>query len=241
MAFAVSAEPLLFSEAVEYFARKFPLTEELAEALAEYSGPRAWTIAGVTQLDIVLSVHESLLAAIAKGTPFGEWQKSVEPMLTKAWGKRNSPRMETVFRNATQSALNAGRWRQMNDPAVRLLREYILYDGIDDSRQSDICDDWDGTVRHIDDPGMLHPPAHHRCRSSLRNLTRKQAMERGLAATVPTAKPQAGFGSPPTESDWAPDSNDYPSALFAEYERKREQIARTAKRRKPRPKKKRAA
>lgn len=240
MAFAVTAEPLLFAEAVEYFARKFPMTEELAEQFAEYAGSRAWTIAGVTQLDIVLSVHESLTEAIAKGIPFAEWQKSVAPMLTKAWGKRDAPRMQTVFRNAVQSALNAGRWQQMTEPAVKALRPFVMFDGIADARQSPICKEWDGTILSIDDPSMPVPPLHHRCRSSLRNLTEKQARERGITSQPPKISPQPGFGEPPDLSEWAPNPGDYPRALFEEYERKREQIARTAKRRKPKPKKKAA-
>lgn len=240
MTFTATAEPERFDDAVDWFGQRIPLTEELADQLGDYSGPRAWTIAGVAQLEVVDEVHQSLLSAIEKGTPFAEWQASIEAKLTKAWGGPNAHRLETVFRNATSQAYNAGRWRQINDPEVRAARPFLFFDGVIDSRTSDICRAWDGTTRPIDDPiwQTASPQLHHRCRSQLRTLTERQANARGITEQTPSdpdVQPQAGFGLTPTESEWKPNPTDYSSDNFNEYQSKRDALAQDAARSIPQP------
>jgi SPP1 gp7 family putative phage head morphogenesis protein len=240
MAWSATAEPQRFQEAVEWFAKRFPLTKELKAQLGEYAGERAWTIAGVAQLDIVLEVYASLLSAIEAGMPFEEWQQGVEPKLTKAWGKRNSPRLETIFRTNVQSAYNAGRWQQMTDPDVKALRPFVEFDGIADSRQSAICRESDGTIVSIDDPWLeTHsPPLHHRCRSNLRSLRESEAKRKGITRRPTSEQADKGFGRTPDSDPWRPDQRDYPVQLFAEYEQKRAEIERKARRPKAKAKKK---
>lgn len=233
MAWSVTAEVDEFHEAAAWFRSRFPVTPAVADALGDYAGPRAWTVAGVAQLDVVLTVWESLLRAIEAGTPFDEWKRQIEDTLTASWGRRDSPRLETIFRNATSSSYNAGRWRQMNEPAVRSVRPYVLFDGIDDARQSDICNERDGTVVPIDSPWLdaNSPQLHHRCRSSLRSLTETQALRRGI-----TPKPehettaQVGFGRKPDDQQWKPDPGKYPRELFDEFTVKRSELERQARR-----------
>jgi len=221
----ITAEPSRFDEAIAWFETRWPVTEQAAVELEDYAGQRAWKIAGVTQLDVVQTVHESLVRALESGVPFEEWQDGIEDVLAAAWGTPDSPHVETVFRNATMSA-NAGRWQQMNEPAIRGLRPFLYFDGIADSRQSTICQAWNGTIRPIDDPVWQHasPQLHHRCRSQLRSLTEREAMRRGLTPVIPEETATPGFGRPPTESDWQPERGNYQAELFAEYEAKRSEI-----------------
>ena len=72
MSWAVTADVEEFPEAAEFFRSRFPITAALADRLGAYAGPRAWTVAGVAQLDVVLTVWESLLRAIEIGKPFDE-------------------------------------------------------------------------------------------------------------------------------------------------------------------------
>lgn len=245
MAWSVTAEPQRFQPAVDWFAARFPVTPEIADTLAEFAGPRAWTIAGVSQLEVVMTVWQSLLSAIESGTPFDEWKKTVESTLTEAWGRRNSPRLQLIFRNATQQAYNAGRWRQMTEPEQRLLRPFVMFDGIADSRQSPICRECNRTIVTKDDPWLdTHsPPLHHACRSSLRSLSEREARRIGIQPLPPIVQASPGFGAKPTEHEWRPDPAKYPEPLFNEYERKREEVERNVKRRKvtPTPKKTKAA
>lgn len=234
MTWSVTAEPQRFDAAVEWFGGRVPLTPELVAELAEHAGPRAWTVAGVTQLDIVQSVHASLERAIANGTPFEEWQKQAEASLTKAWGRKDSPRMLTVFINSSQQSMNAGRWSQMVDPAVLALRPYGFFDGVVDERQSPQCRECDGTILPLDHPwwSTHSPQLHHRCRSSIRNMRESEVKRRGgVTASPSTSTASPGFGAIPSEVAWQPDPAKYAPALWREYAAKAADIAANA----PRP------
>jgi len=185
----------------------------------------------------VLDTYDSLLKAIENGTPLKEWQDAIEEKLTAAWGKKDSPRIQTIYRNATQQSYNAGRWRQMTDPAVKALRPYVEFDGIGDARQSKVCRKSDGTIVSIDDPWLeTHSPQlHHRCRSRLTSLSDKEAKRRGITEDPPDVDADKGFGKIPTGKAWKPKKADYPEELFSEYEKKRSDLEENAERKKVEP------
>jgi SPP1 gp7 family putative phage head morphogenesis protein len=228
----VSAAASKFAEAVSWFGNRLPVTDQLAAELGAYTGPRAFTIAGVTQLDVVNDVHRSLERAIADGIPFDEWKAEVQDKLTKAWGRKDSARIETIFINANQQAYNAGRWAQMTDPAVLPLRPFGFFDGVADSRQSPICRECDGTILPLSDPWWAthSPQLHHRCRSQIRTLRESDARRRGVTAAPPTKDADEGFGLTPTLSGWAPEPQKYPPDLWSEYQRKAAEIEASATR-----------
>lgn len=163
--FEATADPERFEPAIEWFRSRVPMTREMVDALGGYSGSRAWTITGVAQLNIVQDVHESLARAIEKGTPLKQWQDEIEKTLTDAWGRQNAPRIETIYRNATQQALNAGRWREMQDPDIKAIRPFGFFDAIDDLKTSDFCRRWNKTVLPLDEFAKRRacPQCHHRC------------------------------------------------------------------------------
>ena len=107
---------------------------------------------------------------------------------------------------------------------MQVLRPYYMYDALLDSRTSDVCNELNGTVLPIEDPFWSShlPPVHHRCRSSLRNLTEKQAKRRGISEARPEVDVPEGFGeAPEIETDFQPDLEKYPPALREQFERKR--------------------
>lgn len=216
MAWAATAEVEQFDEALDWFRGRFPVTEEMLSELSAYAGPRAWTVAGVAQLDIVLDTYESLFTAIQKGTPYDEWQEKISDKLTKAWGRPDSGRLETIFRNATQQAYNAGRERQLTSPEVVALRPYHQFDGIGDSRQSPVCKACNGTILPWDHPWWeTHSPQlHHRCRSRKRALTRAQAARKGVTVIPPSEQASGGFGERPDTAQVRPNEAKYPPQLL---------------------------
>jgi SPP1 gp7 family putative phage head morphogenesis protein len=224
--FAATADPLRFEDAVKWFRKHFPLTEEQLESLKDYAGDRAWTVAGVAQLDIVLDVWLSLADAIEKGTPLDDWKKQVRSKLTKAWGVDNPARLETIFRTNVQTAYNRGRFVQMTDPAVVKLRPFWMYDSILDSRTSPVCNARHKVTLRADHPwwDANYPPLHHRCRSAVRTLTKRDAAKQPAAKRKPpesAAEPGKGFGvSPRFEEPWQPDAKKYPPELWSEFQSK---------------------
>jgi SPP1 gp7 family putative phage head morphogenesis protein len=223
VAWAVTADPDRFDEAVEWFEARFPVTEELLEELGTFAGPRAWTIANVAQLDIVLFVWEAIRDAIADGTTLEDFKATVREKLTEAWGTEKSGRIETIFRTNVQSSYNRGRFKQMRDPDVVAIRPFWMFDAILDSRTTKVCNDAHKTVLPQDDAFWdTHvPPLHFNCRSSIRSLTKAQAERRGITKNPPDDEASEGFGAAPTDEDeWQPERSKYPQELWAVYERK---------------------
>jgi SPP1 gp7 family putative phage head morphogenesis protein len=217
MTFEVTTEPQRFNEAADWFLKRQVLTGAEAAQLSAEAARRAFWIGGGLQLSQIQRVFDKLGKAVEDGTPFDEWRKQVRDEL------RNDAHAETVFRNATQRALNVGRWRQMREPGVLAFRPYWLFDGIDDSRQSPICRKCNGVILPADHAWWhTHTPQlHHRCRSSIRNLRRSEAQRRGITNVPPVDGADEGFGlSPEREPDWKPAPDKTDPALLRELEAK---------------------
>lgn len=199
----MSADPDEFAEAVNEFAARRVISREEADTLETYARRRSWWISGVAQMDIVNDAQKSIEAAIRNGTTFEDWKKAIGPKLEKAWGRKDSPRLLLVFRNATTSAYNAGRWRQMNQPHVKALRPYVKADAVDDARGSVVCDKFrppnPPVILLMDDPYVLTHcfPLHHLCRSAWISMRRAVAEREGITQTPPQVDVTPGFGLPP--------------------------------------------
>jgi len=223
MGWSVTAEVEQYDQAVEAFRKRIPITRADADRINDFTHARGFTLAGVAQLDVVQDVHTSLLEAIKKGTTLAEWKKEIEAALTAAWGRKNSPRLETIFRNATMGAYNAGRRAQMLDPSIVKFRPFWKFDGIADQRQSEICQECNETILRYDDPWWTThtPPLHHRCRSSIRNLRPSEAERQGVTPVPPNKDAQAGFGVPADVTPaWKPDPTKYAPQLFEAFKKK---------------------
>lgn len=218
MPWSAPADPDRFDEAVEWFEGRIPFLKELLDELDPAIRQRAFTVANVAQLTVVQQVLDILTRIVANRGSLDDFKREAKDLLTKAWGGKNPHRVETIFRTNTQTAYNRGRWRQMQKPAVRRLRPFLMYDAVLDSRTSDLCKGLDGTVLSALDEFWLthHPPLHHRCRSALRTLTPKQAERRGLTTdTSNLPQPAEGFGDLPVADEWEPDPTDFDPELWA--------------------------
>jgi SPP1 gp7 family putative phage head morphogenesis protein len=208
--------PGQYSEAVEWFRQRVPMLEGEFASLDAAAKRKAFTVAGVAQLDMVHQVWQALDKALADGTTFEEFKATVGQRLAVAWGKPNPARLETIFRTNMQLAYGAGRYRQLTDPDVLETRPYWMYDAVLDSRTSSLCKRLDKTVLRHDDPFWKShiPPLHHRCRSGLRSLTAEQAQARGVTISPPDEQASEGFGLAPDVSEWQPDPRRYPGQLW---------------------------
>jgi SPP1 gp7 family putative phage head morphogenesis protein len=219
MAWAVTTDPARFDEACDWFLKRVVIDEAEALRLGTDAGRRAFWIGRGLQLTQIQRVFDEIDKALVSGEPFEDWRKRVKDKL------RDDAHAETVFRNATQRAYNAGRYRQMRDAAK--WRPYWQFDGIHDSRQSSVC-------RAIDPPGgpetvlpadhpfwLTHvPPLHHRCRSAIRSL-RKSEGEKRVRNVPPAVPAEDGFGAAPdADPDWKPDPSKHDPALIAELDKK---------------------
>lgn len=221
MTWAVTPDVERFDEASDWFQKRTVIT---APTAAEMTGRIAqdsfWVGAGL-QLTQVQRVFDKMATAIEKGETFADWRAKVRGEL------RNDAHAETVFRNATQRAYNAGRWYQMLEPDVVRFRPYWMFDAILDGRTTLICQVCGNTILPADNPWWAThvPPLHHKCRSSIRNLRKAEAERRGIAQKAPDtndARPPGDWGKPPTAPGWKPDLKKVDPVLAASAAKKQE-------------------
>lgn len=158
----------------------------------------AFTVSGLARLDQVQAVADALARMQEEGSTFEDFRQ---------WAAAQDwtlpiHRLETIYRNAVQTAYMAGHWRSFEETKDDL--PYLMYDAINDSRVRPSHLALDNVIRPVDDPfWRTHtPPLGHRCRCSLRALTNRAAMKRGgpTANVPPEAQPDPGWGHDPREA-----------------------------------------
>lgn len=221
-----------FQEAVDWFRARVPMTERTFGKLSNRAQKKGFTVAGVTDLNVVKAVWKAIDAAIEKGETFENFQKRVGPRLSRAWhGMEGNPiaRMETVFRNNVQAAYNAGRVRQLKDPDMLEALPFWRFVAILDSRTSTICRPLSDTVLQANAAWFRTrvPPLHHRCRSTIVGISRRAADRIGLTKKAPRQRGTGGFGL--IEEDYSPDLKAAPAPLVKVYRRKQAAAKRVTK------------
>lgn len=183
---------------------KLPFAEAIAQAAgrgvtlpADYYGrlpaearSQAFTVFGLTSLEQIKSVLDSLVAALQDGQTFSQWKDALGPAL----GGLSDNRKELIFRNAVQTGYNIGRTTQQRENKAR--RPFYMWDAINDTRTRPEHAAMDGYIAPIDDAIWTRwsPPAGHNCRCTRISLTEAQAKARGYGRQArPNADPDPGW------------------------------------------------
>lgn len=205
---------------VAYLKAKVAMPAEEFYGLEEEARARAFTVSGVTELDLISDVWEAIESAVKNGETLEDFRVRIGEKLASEWGGENPSHLETVFRTNVQSAYSAGRFAQNNSPAVRQSHPYSRYDVLDDDRTSEICEKLIGTILPSDSPFVLRhqPPLHQRCRTDVVVITEDEARELGIDEDPPDVQADEGFGDP--LADFDPDLTTRPPELVAIYEAK---------------------
>ncbi len=225
MTWNVTTDPIEFSEAVDWFRARVPLSDAAFYALTAAARRKAFTIAAVATLDLVAETQGSLDRALDEGLSFADWKAEIAERLVNAWAESDRGpvdpawRLETIFRTNAQLAYSTGRFHQLDEPAVKRARPYRMYDAILDARTTETCNALHGTTLPADDPwwSTHWPPVHFNCRSGVRSLRTSQAEQRGITQSPPDVSGESGFGGIPGEREFTPNASDYPPDLWREY------------------------
>lgn len=156
---------LSFTEAINWFCKKFPVLYDVIEDITKKVDEQFFYMKRSTELEVTKKLYYNLLDNLKNGGTFKTWLEMSKEVLNKS-GLGDSPwYLELVYRNNMASAYNAGAF--YNQELNKKNKPYGLYDGVDDSRQSDICKALDGKVFPLDHPfwNSYLPPNHHGCRS----------------------------------------------------------------------------
>jgi SPP1 gp7 family putative phage head morphogenesis protein len=158
----------------------------------------SFTIAKITDLDLLLTIRSSLEDAITKGTTFETWRKGLKPVLEAAgWLGRQElldgntgevtsvtlgtdKRLRTIFSTNTQAAYMAGRWERMQANAVA--RPYLRYVAVMDGRTREAHALLNDRVWPIKHPiwDIIFPPNGFGCRCRVVAMTRTEMVEMQL-------------------------------------------------------------
>lgn len=197
LSFAIGLPP---EEAIAYFESKgyaigFKWQDVWAEAHA-----KAFTVAGVTKLDVLTDIRGALDSALKNGETLADFQKRLQPLLeAKGWwgkgrivdeatgeihGKRLNPRrLETIFRTNLQSSYMAGRFQDQLANAE--FRPYWEYVAVMDNRTRPAHRSLHGRVFRYDDPfwRTFYPPNGWNCRCRVRTRSQREMDRLDLAAS----------------------------------------------------------
>ncbi len=202
-----------------------PLPPEQAIAFLEAKGYRvgfAWqdvwqaehalsfTIAKMTQVDLLAEVHASLVTALKDGQSFDQWRLGLEPLLKARgwWGRAaetdpltgetkmvqlGSPRrLRTIFDVNVRMAMAAGQWERIE--RLKAARPFLRYVAVKDDRTRADHRAWNGIILPVDDPwwDSRSPPCGWHCRCTLQQLSARDLDRNGWAVTTnpPALAPQ---------------------------------------------------
>lgn len=199
--FAVNLKP---EEAIRYFESKgLKLTKSWNE-LWQAAHVKAFTVAHVAKMDVLLDIHTALRDALHDGMTEQAFMDALIPKLQAKgwWGKAidkdtgevletypgtsipvqyGSPaRLRLIYQQNMQTAYMAGRYQQLTEGAwATPLWQYVA---VKDSRTRPAHDALNGRVWRYDDKiwDTLYPPNGWNCRCRISPMSEKAAKRKGL-------------------------------------------------------------
>lgn len=179
-------------EALAYFrAKKLKVGFDYRDVWREEHA-HAFTVAKAMNLDVLTTIREELDRAIADGTTFRDFQKTLRPRLEKLgwWGIKDqrdpltgeirkvqlgSPRrLRTIYRANLRTARAAGQWDRIE--RNKRTHPYLLYrlGPSENHREQHVA--WEGLLLPVDDPfWTVHmPPNGWGCKCHVRAVSKRE-------------------------------------------------------------------
>lgn len=172
---------LKFNEAINYFTKKVPILYEKLDDIIASAKDTYFYIKRSTELEATKRVLESLKKTLENGGTYQEWKQDISDIADKAGLGEDGWYSHLVFRQNMVNAYQSGRYeQQMQDDDEYF--SYLLFDGVEDERQTDFCRTYSGKVYKKSDPiwALIYPPNHFNCRSSVIELGADKIKELGL-------------------------------------------------------------
>lgn len=195
LSYAIGLEPV---EAVHYFRSKGIAVTENWHDLWQEAQARAFTVTGITKLDLMQDIRGAVDTAIKEGRTERWFLNELAPVLKKKgwWGKKEvtnpdtgevryvrqgSPaRLKLIYRQNIQSAYMAGRYKQQLENADST--PYWRYIAVLDQKTRPAHAALNGKVFHYDDPfwNAMYPPNGWNCRCRVAAYSESRLKRRGL-------------------------------------------------------------
>jgi len=177
----IAVKPLPFEEAIRFFRDKVVLTPDKFNSLTAEAKAKAFSVSGVSKMNVLEDLFTEAERGLSEGTSFGEFKKGVKGVMEKRGWEGAAPyRLDTIFRNNIQTAYQAGHYRQQMEVAEDL--PYWEYVAVMDSRTRPVHRMMNGKIFKHDDPfwKSSYPPNGFNCRCTVRALTEGQVKREEL-------------------------------------------------------------
>ena len=210
MKFSFFEEP---TAVYEYLKSKKPQAHFDYDEIVHDAHKKAFTIAKMTNLDLLKDMQSSLTKAFKEGIGFDEWKNSVKPMLAKKGWLGNikvkdpktgeekeiyvgNRRLRTIFNTNMRTAYAKARYESQ----MESLGEYFRYTAVLDSRTREAHRKLHGKTLPKTDKfwDTNYPPNGWGCRCKVQVLTEAECVARGI---VPLA--DGSFLPQAAEKDFA--------------------------------------
>lgn len=174
-----------FDEAVEELVTRAPVTirnaaERTARRIAElYSKDRVMAFAYAAEEAVTERAQRFIVEALKSGIPEGEAGRRLA-MAVDDVRKQSAQWTEAysrmAFRTNVNTAVTAGRFRQVNDPDIKKVIPAFRYDAVGDGDTRHNHNELDGIILRVDNPewNKIAPPNGYNCRCQVSLMTLPQ-------------------------------------------------------------------
>ena len=155
---AINFDRIPFVKAIDSLRDRVGLTPEEFEALEAEARSRAWRVAGVTNMELLATVHRELVASIAAGETVRDFRLRVRDSIADAdgWSGENPWHADVVHYQNFAMAHAAGRYGEYQEAGVTHWRF------VSNGETCPICEPFVGKLFRMDDRKAF-PPIHFWC------------------------------------------------------------------------------
>lgn len=185
-------------DVIEFFTQKGYKIGFTWEDVWQSEHQAAFTVAKVTQLDILRDIRGGLDSAMADGTTFETFRKNLKPLLMEKgwWGKAemtdplngeanlvqlgSTRKLRTIFDTNMRTAHSEGQWARIQD--AKKTFPYLVYNANNSEHPRMQHSAWDNLVLPADDPfWKTHfPVKEYGCKCNVTQMNGKMLEQRGL-------------------------------------------------------------
>lgn len=194
---AIDGIGLPFQEAIDFFRRKVDLPTRKYDDLRHGAHVRGWSVAGVTNMEMLGDFRTAMEKARSQGTGLEEFRKDFDAIVERTgWKfyargdteeKRRAWRAGVIYRTNMRTSHMAGRYKQMSEPGVLAYRPWWRYrhSGAEHPRKYHLA--LDGKVFRATDPiwKVIFPPNGWGCGCDVEALSDRQMRQAGKTGPDP--------------------------------------------------------
>jgi len=185
-AVSLTPKPTQFVESVDYLKGKIPEGSQAWNDLAGSVHSKVFTVAGSGYTDLAKDMHEAVVKVRESGGTLSDFRKDFDQIVAKhGWSYKGTRgwRTRVIYEANMGSAMMAGRWQQLQENKAE--RPYLQYRTAGDSRVRKEHAQWNGIIRHIDDPFWRthYPPNGWLCRCVVRAYNDRELGQGNLTVT----------------------------------------------------------